>query len=178
VTSLLVVVALAIKAFNGNAATESTRPSSESEAPTVVAQQLKLTNTTLLGLILPGGDLRYADMSDVTLGAADLSNSRFTDSRLIRVDLRSSNLRDAEVTNSDLTGSDLRGACARRAVLRGAALLGTQFDGADLRGADLSGAVIDRSTSFTNVTYDDDTIWPAGAQHDRSRPTTACQYGD
>lgn len=109
---------------------------------------------------LAGASLVGTKLEGTTLHEAQLSAAKLDGAQLSHVDLRGADLRHASLQHADLTVADLRGVDLRRADLTGANLLN-----ANLQDAYLQDAVL------TDITYDAQTIWPAG--FDPERPATA-----
>jgi Pentapeptide repeats (8 copies) len=82
------------------------------------------------GVFLRDRTLRFADLSETRLYAADM----------IRIDLGHASLFRATLTGADLTSADLTGANLVYTNLTGANLRGADLTGADLRNAKLAGA--------------------------------------
>lgn len=144
-----------------------------------------LRGATLEGAVVRGGSLSGAvvvdaDLTDALFEATDLSRvrltgsllteTRFTDCRMIGADLsglrglavsyrldgsnlglanlqdvvwRAVTLRGLDLSEADLRGADLRDATLVDCTLRDVDLAHTRLDGADLRGADLGGLTED-----------------------------------
>lgn len=80
-------------------------------------------------------DFGLKDMSMQSLPKADLSATKFHDSRLIKVDLQGADLNSNNFHNCDMRQAMLRNANLNRAIFSS-----VNLEGSDLRGADLSHA--------------------------------------
>jgi serine/threonine protein kinase, bacterial len=99
-----------------------------------IQKPIKMDSSTLLDYYSKGRrDFGLKDLSMQELEKASLSDSKFHNSRLIKV-----NLKNADLSASDFTNSDLRQGIFRSANLNRAFFTAANLEGADLRGADLS----------------------------------------
>ncbi len=128
----------------------------------------------LVGLSLPGADLRrlYVEacvLDGVDLAGAALDGLHVIDSSLFGAGLQAVTAPAALLVNVDLRAADLAGARLRGATFAYCDLRGSHFDGADLtdtvwshcdlRGADLSGAALQGARG--DFFWDDATRWPS-----------------
>ena len=118
-------------------------------------------------VILSGVYLPSIDLSGSDLRGADLSRADLSEADLGGTILRDANLRDAKLWNADLSAADLRGAMLSGADLHGADLSG----GADFSGADLSNANLKTATGITTEELEKQAkslqgaIMPDGSKH-------------
>lgn len=133
----------------------------------VDSEQAGLNGVNLSGVDLRNADLRWINLSELTLRGANLRGVDFRWANLSRVDLRGADLssgkafnvrvgssswshvtafphgaiiRGTILRNADISDTDLRGADLSGADLSDADLSGSDLRGVDFRGADLSGA--------------------------------------
>lgn len=124
--------------------------------------------------VLP--NFHAADLTDAVLDGAYLQLARFTDTELTGAHLVNADLSRSDLSRADLTHADLRGAKMHSAQLRGTCLCGAKLAGADLCGAALDGADLSDAVwidglgeaRFSEVIYNDDTVWPEGFTPPRS----------
>lgn len=112
-----------------------------------------------------GADLRGAALERANLPRAQLSGARLPFAT-VGAELEGADLSKAELVSADLEGADLRGADLHDADLNLATL-----DGVDLSGAILSGAKLKWAT------YNSETVWPVGFEHDECQVGESCRYG-
>ncbi|NER27507.1 MAG: pentapeptide repeat-containing protein [Symploca sp. SIO1C4] len=86
-------------------------------------------------------DLREAQLMEVSLKGANLSETDFRGASLRGADLRRSKLWQADLREADLRGTNLSEVDLGKADLRGANISQADLRGADLRGADLRRAL-------------------------------------
>ncbi len=102
--------------------------------PKETQRPVKMDCSTLLSYYSKGRrDFGLKDLSMQDLEKATLCDSKFHNSRLIKV-----NLKNADLSASDFSNSDLRQGIFRNANLNRAFFTAANLEGADLRGADLS----------------------------------------
>ena len=111
--------------------TYATQSSSNAKEP---AKLVKISDEELLKHYANGRrDFGLKDISMQDLQKVNLSEAKFYQSRLIKV-----NLQGADLTSTNFTESDLRQATLRNANLTKAFFTSANLEGSDLRGADLS----------------------------------------
>jgi uncharacterized protein YjbI with pentapeptide repeats len=116
---------------------------------------------------LRGAGLYAADLSEASVGAANLREVILSGVYLPSIDLSGSDLRGADLRRADLNEADLGGAMLSGADLHGADLSG----GADFSGADLSNANLKAATGITTEELEKQAkslkgaIMPDGSKH-------------
>ena len=106
------------------------------KASKVPAKPIKISAEEVLSAYATGRkDFGLKDMSMQDLQKVDLSESKFYDSKLVRV-----NFQGADLNRSNFTNIDLRQAMLRNANLNKCLFISSNLEGADLRGANLSNA--------------------------------------
>jgi len=112
-------------------------------------------------LMLPGADLRDADLSGLDLDESDLTGAvldgaRFVESSLVRSCLAGASLVGADFSYANLDRADLAGADAVAAAFTGATLRRSDLAGCRLQRADFSGADLSRANLYeANLTTAD-----------------------
>jgi Pentapeptide repeats (8 copies) len=105
---------------------------------------------TGLRQVLPGIDLRNANLSNAQLAGADLRNSK----------LQAAKLSGANLSSAFLEGASLEMAMMQGTDLTGAVLVDADLSYADLTAADLSGSNM-TSANLQGVIWSELTAWPA-----------------
>jgi len=108
--------------------------------PIISLNLANLDSAMLKGADLRDVDLQGAIMSNADLRDADLRGADMRGTNLQNAILRSTNLCDVDMRGADLEGANVQGADLQGANLRGAILKGSDFQNAILKGADLKGA--------------------------------------
>jgi uncharacterized protein YjbI with pentapeptide repeats len=117
---------------------------------TVSDPTLESTKTHLLGNEASGMFFRCEttlSKDNLSLGAADLSNSRFHNVNLSGQDLAFSLVHEANFTQSDLRGADLFATFGNRVRFRNAKLTGANLSASILRGSDFDHADLAGATA-------------------------------
>jgi len=99
----------------------------------------------LRGANLAGFDLTGADLTDANLAGNDLTETVLRGTFLLKANLRGAFMPGVDLTDAILEEADLRDANLRGTNLRGANLRGADLRGADLRGAFMPGAILEES---------------------------------
>ena len=99
-----------------------------------------LTNVDLRDTDLKEADLTSADLRGTDLRGADLKGADLKNADLRGLDLKTVGLKGLDVRGADFRSTDLSGLDLRDMDLRGVDLRGANLKNTDLRGADLSGA--------------------------------------
>ena len=102
-----------------------------------ISKPTKIDKESLLSSYASGRrDFSYKDISLQSLEKVNLSETKFNNSRMIKVNLQNADLTSANFTNCDLRQASLRNANLGRAYLGMANLEGADFRGANLSYAD------------------------------------------
>jgi uncharacterized protein YjbI with pentapeptide repeats len=106
------------------------------------------------------------------LEGADLTSANLSEAKLKKAKLMGANLMAADLSGADLSGADLsgvnfNGTNLREANLSGAILKGASLMKANLRGTNLELTLL-RPTRFEGSTYNEQTIWPADIDPQKS----------
>ena len=96
-----------------------------------------LSDANLIGANLKWADLSGANLSDANLTRANLIGADLIGANLKWADLIGADLKWADLTSADLTRADLKGANLTSANLKGANLKGANLTNANLKGANL-----------------------------------------
>ena len=111
-----------------------------------------LRDADLSNINLNSADLRCADLSGANLRYVDLSNTDLWNANLSYTDLRYANLWNTNLSESDLNNASLRDTNLRGANLSYTNLSYTDLRGADLRYADLNNANLwDANLNYANL---------------------------
>lgn len=107
-------------------------------------------------VVLGGGDLRGANLSNamlkgIELGAVDLRGADLSGANLMESSLRQANLSGANLSGTIFIRADLRRADLSGVDLKNAWMIGAQLNTTNLRGADLSGANLSETTMYGDV---------------------------
>jgi uncharacterized protein YjbI with pentapeptide repeats len=129
--------------------------------------RLDLSDRNLEGMVLLGGDLRGANLTNVNLRGAFLDSAQMQGVTLITADLSGASLTQAKLQNArldgarmqvallsgaDLVGATFNGTRLEGGVLDSAWLRGAHFQGANLAGASLQYARMEGATATTLMT--------------------------
>lgn len=98
------------------------------------------TQVDLVGIELPGCDLRSFDLSGALLGRSDLRDANFNNAHLNEADISDANLNGANFGRADLYQSKLSGSSMYEANFRRAYLAGADLSRCNLSKAELDGA--------------------------------------
>lgn len=112
------------------------------------------TNAAFPKVSLDRAQLQYAEMKDVDLRSAQLSQSWMTGANMQDATLTSANLMGAELTGANVMGAALTDARMRGATLAVAYMYSTKLSGADMRRAKLTGAYMDSATLTRAILID------------------------
>ncbi|MES1241454.1 MAG: pentapeptide repeat-containing protein [Acidobacteriota bacterium] len=114
-------------------------------------------------------NLRGADLRDVRLPKADMTDVNLRGADLRKANLNASDLRFADLREADLRGASLSGADLRWAILGGANLFNADLSRARLKEAVLDGIVV----NWTDRTLISEILWRAAGDDARLRMVAA-----
>lgn len=133
-----------------------------------------LSNSTLTTTALLNSNFENTNLSNSEFNNSDLSNSSFLESNLTNAVFGvGTNLTQTVFENANLNGVNFSGnngliqTVFKNSDLRnanfgpGTGFLQTEMNGVDLRGAVFSDALDISGVTFTNILYDETTVWPS-----------------
>lgn len=121
-------------------------------------REAKLTKANLSGATLDKAQICKANLEDANLQNATFIRTDLSDANLSGADLQGANFEKADLFKANLSETNLRGATFFKADLSSTNLSNAQL-GLPRRGFAPPNGWGDR-TSFSEATYNDDTIWP------------------